>query len=186
MTFRDGPYVDENHLRQGSPRGTFAETIPRILAGGDLAIAATGVELSVGVPLAAGDIVTNLTFIVGGTALASGTAGYAALRSPSGALLGQSADFGSTARSANTVYTVALASPVVIETPGLYLACISFTASTVPTLRGVTVGNAVVAGNLGLSAAALSKSHSSGVGATAPSTLGTPTNVASVPYLVAT
>lgn len=187
MTKQSGGTYNEEYLRQGSPNNsTFAETISRLLAGGDLAIAATGVELAVGVPLQAGETVTNITFITGGTAAGTPTAGYAVLRDPAGNKLVQTADFGSTARAANTAFTVALASAYTPTSAGLYIVGISFTATTVPTLRGVSVGNAVVAGNIGLSAKVLSQSHGSAVGATAPSTIATPTTSASVPYLVCT
>ena len=182
-----GTHHNEDYLRQGSPTNTtFCETIPRILAGGDVAIAATGVVNSVGCPFQFGEVVRNITFITGGTAASVPTAGFAAVYSPAGALLGQTADFGSTARAANTAFTVALASALIIDTPGLYYVAISFTATTVPTLRGVTVGNAVVAGAIGLSAKVLSQTHGSAVGATAPATIATPTTVATIPYLVCT
>jgi len=187
MTKQNGPYFSEDYLRQGSPTNTtFVETIPRYAAGVDLAIAATGVELSIGVPLQAGDIVTNITFFTGATAAGTPTAGYAVLRDSTGAKLAQTADFGSTARAANTAYTVALATAQLITTPGLYYIGISFTATTVPTLRGASVLNAVIAGNLGLSAKVLSQSHGSSVGATAPATIATPTTTFALPYLVCT
>jgi hypothetical protein len=188
MTKQNGPWYDEEYLRQGSPTNTtYAESIPRYVAGGDMAIAATGVELAVAVPLQYGDLVTSIAFVVGGTAAGSPTAGYVCLRSPAGALLAQSADLGSTARAANTAYSIALATPQLITVPGMYLVGVSFTASTVPTLRGVTLGNAAVAGNIAsLGGVVLVKSHGSAVGATAPATVATPTTTAAVPYLVLT
>ena len=175
---QDGDRIAAQHVLQGSPQNsTFAESIPRFLAGGDLAIAATGVALA---------IVTNITFVVGGTALATGTAGYAVLRNSAGTKLVQTADFGSTARSANTAYTVALTAAYTITAAGLYYVGISFTASTIPTLRGVSLGNAAVAGAIGLSAPILAQTHGSSVGATAPTTIATPTTAAVLPYLVIT
>lgn len=184
---RQTPYYDDNHLRQGFPQNaTFAETIPRYLAGTDNAIAATGVVLSTGVPLVPGDVVRSITFVTGATAAAAPTAGFAALYTPAGVLMAQTADFGSTARAANTAFTVTLATPQIAVDPGLYYVAISFTAGTVPTLRGSTVGNAVVAGALGLSARILAQTHGSAVGAVAPGTIATPTTVATIPYLVCT
>ena len=66
----------------------------------------------------------------------------------------------------------------------MYYVGISFTAGTIPTLRGCTVGNAVVAGALGLSQKILSQTHGSSVGATAPATIATPTTTAVIPYVV--
>jgi hypothetical protein len=187
VTRQNGPWYDENYLRQGSPtNSTVAESIPRIQAGGNIAIAATGVVLSVGVPLQFGDRVANVTFSTATTAAGTPTAGFAALYTPAGALLAQTADFGSTARAANTAYTVALATAQIIDTPGLYYAAISFTATTVPTLRGYDMGNAVMNGALGLSFPVLAQSHGSGVGATAPATIATPTTTSTIPWLCLT
>ena len=178
---------DENYMRQGSPgNSTFVESMPRWAAGGDVAIAATGVCLAVGVPFQFGEVVRTITFIVGATAAGTPTAGFAALYTPAGALLAQTADFGSTARAANTGYAVTLATTQTISTPGLYYVSISFTATTVPTLRGISIGNAAVGGNLGLSAAVLCQTHGSAVGATAPGTIATPTTASVIPYLVCT
>lgn len=187
MTKQNGGTYNEEYLRQGSPTNTtFAETMTRLLAGGDVAIAATGVEIAVAIPLQAGETVTSITFIVGATAAGTPTAGYAVLRDPTGVKLAQTADFGSTARAANTAYTVALTAPYTPTSAGLYMVGVSFTASTVPTLRGVSVGNAVVAGAIGLSAKVLAQTHGAAVGAVAPATVATPTTVATVPYLVCT
>ena len=185
MTRKLGGPKNEEYLRQGSPLATtFAESLPRYLATGNLAIGATGVEQTVAVPLQAGDTVTSITFITATTAAATPTAGYACLRSTSGALLAQTADFGSTARAANTAYTVTLATPQLITAAGLYYVGISFTAGTVPTLAGLAVVNAVVNGAIGLSAKVLAQTHGSSVGATAPATVATPTTVANIPYVV--
>lgn len=171
--------LNPDWLRAGSPV-VFAESVPKILAGSDLAIAATGVELAFDIELDAGDLVTNLTFVTGGTAAGTPTAGYAVLRDGTGAKLAQTADFGSTARAANTAYTVALASAYQITATGVYKVGISFTASTVPTLRGVSMANAAVAAV----GRACTQTHGSSVGATAPSTIATPTTAFAVPYIL--
>lgn len=185
MTKQNGNLYHDDYLRQGSfTNATCQESISRLQAGGNIAIAATGVELSIGIPLNAGDVVTNITFITATQAAVSPTAGYACLRSPAGALLAQTADFGSTARAANTKYTVALATAQVITTPGLYYVGISFTAGTVPTLRGVDLGNAAVPAALITGMPILVQSHGSSVGATAPATIATPTTTSTVPYIL--
>lgn len=187
MTRKRGNLISDDYLRQGAPTNvTFAETIPRYSAGADLAIAATGVELSVGVPLNSGDLVTTITFVTGATAAGTPTAGYLCLRDPAGALLAQSADLGNTARTANTAYGIALATAQLISTPGLYYVGISFTAGTVPTLRGATVLNGIIAGAVVTGAKVLSRSHGSAVGAVAPATTATPTTTFAIPYLVCT
>ncbi len=174
------PTVNPHWLRAGAPAGVYAESVPKIVAGSDLAIAATGVELSAMVPLQAGTVVSSITFVTGGTAAGSPTAGYACLRNPSGVLMAQTADFGSTARAANTAFTVSLATAQLIPSDGLYRFGISFTASTVPTLRGASLANAALAA-VGTPVAV---THGSSVGATAPATTVTPTSVFAVPYLL--
>ena len=185
---QEGTRYAEEWLRQGKPANTstFAETVPRWACGTDGAIAASGVVLSAAIPLVPGDIATNITFVTGGTAAGTPTAGFAALYDPDGALLAQTADFGSTARAADTAYTVALASAQVISTPGLYYVSISFTASTVPTLVGAAVDNAIIAGAAGIGQEILVQSHGSGVGATAPSTITSATTTAMIPWLAVT
>lgn len=188
MTKQNGNLYNDDYLRQGSPTNTtFAETVPRWLAGANGAIAATGVVLSAGIPLNAGDKVTNITFVTATTAAGTPTAGFAALYSPAGALLAQTADFGSTARAANTAFTVALATAQLITTAGLYYVSISFTAGTVPTLRGCDLGSSsVLGGAIGLSAPVLVQSHGAAVGAAAPATIATPTTTTLIPYLAVT
>jgi len=187
MTKQNGNYFDEHHLRQGSPvNTTHVESFPRNACGANVAIAATGVCHSTAVPLQAGDLVTSITFVTATTAAGTPTAGFVALYSPAGVLLAQSADFATTARAANTVFRINLATAQLITTAGLYYATISFTAGTVPTLRGLDVGNAVMAGALGLTAGVLAQTHGSAVGAVAPATIATATTVATVAYLVLT
>ena len=42
MTRQNGPYFDENYLRQGSPtNSTFSESVPRFAAGGNLSALTT-------------------------------------------------------------------------------------------------------------------------------------------------
>jgi hypothetical protein len=174
------PTIFGDWARAGSPTGAFAESCPKLLAGGDLAIGATGVELTAMIALPAGLVVSNITFVTGATAAATPTAGYVCLRSTAGALLAQSADFASTARAANTAYTVALATPQVASAGGLYRVGISFTAGTVPTLRGVSLGNAAVAA-VGTTIAV---THGAAVGGVAPASTATPANAAVVPYFL--
>lgn len=187
MTKQNGNLYNDEYLRQGSPTNTtFAETIPRWLASANGAIAATGVALSAGIPLNAGDKATNITFVTGTQAAVTPTAGFVALYTPAGALLAQSADFGSTARAADTAYTVALTASQLITTAGLYYVTISFTAGTIPTLKGFNIGNASMSGAIGLSCPILVQSHGSAVGGVAPATIATPTTTSVMPYLAVT
>lgn len=186
MTRQNGDLFHPEYLRQGSPtNATFAESVPRWAAASNLSALTTQVMLSVGLPLNAGDLVTSLTFVSGATAAGTPTNWWFALYSPAGALLSQSADKTSTAWAANTAKTLALATPQLITVAGLYYAAIMVKATTVPTLRGATVGDAVVAGALGLAAKILAQTSGSSLTDTAPATIDTPTTVANIPYAVA-
>lgn len=187
MTRQNGPNYDEEYLRQGAPTNiTMAESCSRADAIANVAIGATGVVHTTAIPLQAGDVVRSITFLTGTTAAVTPTAGYAALRTPAGVVVAQSADFGSTARAANTAYTVAMTALYLVTTPGLYLVDISFTAATVPSLIGKALQNAVAAGAIGLSLPVLAQTHGSAVGAVPPATVATPTTVATIPYYALT
>lgn len=176
---QQGPLINEQWLRQGSPTGSFVETLPRLNAGTDNAIAATGVEHCTAVVLQAGDVVTNITFLTGGTAADTPTHQYVCLRTGAGVLIAQSADKTSTARAANTAYTIALSTPYTVTAAAVFYVGIAFTATACPTLRGATLGNAAVGDNVGtLGFKVWAQTHGSAVGATAPATIATPTVVA--------
>lgn len=182
---------DPENIRQGSSiTGTYQESVPRHECSADNALAASGAVFSTGVPLQTGDVVSSVTFTVGGTAALTPTAGFVALYSPAGVLLAQSADMGTTARAANTEYTVALASPQTIGVAGVYYAAISFTAATVPTAWGAVLGNAILAGagsitNPGVRRI-LAQTHGAAVGAIAPPTITGATPAPRIPYVVCT
>lgn len=187
MTKQNGPLYDEEYLRQGSPTNTtYAESFPRHQAASNIAIAATGVVHSSTIPLQYGDVAGALTFVTATTAAGSPTAGYAALRTPSGVVVATTADFGSTARAANTAFKVSFTTPYLVTEPGLYIIDISFTASTVPTLAGKSVIHATVAGAVVSGAPILAQTHGSSVGATPPATIATPTTVATLPWFAIT
>jgi len=195
MARQSAPLFNEEHIRQGGPsNATFQESYPRYLCSVNNAIGATGVAHATFVPVQPGDVISNVTFITATTAAATPTAGFVAIYSSAGALLGQSADFATTARAANTAFTVALVSPITISgassaASGVFVS-ISFTAATVPTLRGISTGDAAVSGTTGITSPStprvLAQSHGSAVGATAPATIATPTTVATPCYFALT
>jgi hypothetical protein len=174
-------------LLNGSPAGTVRSNIDRTDVSSDTAAIATGTMLNAAVYLFAGDVVTNLTFTSGATAGASLTHWFFALYDTQAtpALIAQSADQTSTAWAANTSKTLALSAPYTVPTTGWYRAAVSITASTVPTLIGVTVqtkaSSGVVSGQV-----MLAQTSGSAVGATAPATIATPATATQVPYVVAT
>lgn len=147
----------------------------------DVAALATGVMTSVPIYLVAGDTITNLTFISAGTAAGTPTAYWAALYSPAGALLSQSADKTSTAWAADTAVTFALGAAQKITKSGLYYAAINVTATTPPTLIGTRGQKAVLTGEVNLS-----QTSGSSLTTTAPATIASPAFKAATPLVIAT
>ncbi|MGW1661055.1 hypothetical protein [Streptomyces microflavus] len=147
----------------------------------DVAAAATGVMCSVAVYLHDGDLISNLTFISGGTAGGTLTNQFAALYSGAGVLLAQSSDKTSEAWAADTAKTFALATAQRITKSGVYYAALSVAASTVPTLVGTVGAKPLLAGE-----GNLAQTSGSSLTATAPATIATPAFKRAVPLVVAT
>lgn len=100
-------------------------------------------------------------------------------------LLSQSADQTNTAWAANTVKTLALATPQRITTAGVYYAAIMVKATTPPTLLGHSVALAGAAASI-LSSKVLAQTSGASLTDTAPATIATPTTIATVPFVVLT
>lgn len=143
----------------------------------------TQIMTAVPIFLAAGDVITNLSFQSGATAAGTPTNWWFALydNSATPALLAQTADQTTGAWAANTVKTLALSSPVTIKNTGVYWAAVMVKATTVPTLVGSVVGRPVATGEINLAV-----TSGSTLAATAPATLATPTAQGFAPYCVAT
>lgn len=156
------------------------ENLPRIGLD-DVPALATGVMTSVPVYLVEGDLVSTLTFISGGTGAGTPTNYWAALYSPAGALLGQSADKTSTAWAADTAVGFALTTAYRVPRSGTYYAAINVTATTVPTLVGTQAAKPVVTGE-----GNLSQSSGSGLTGTAPATIASPAWKRQVPLVIVT
>jgi hypothetical protein len=192
MTRQGPPLFAEQHILEGpaiARNDTFRATLPRNTATTNNAIGATGVAHATAIALQAGDVVTSITFVTATTAAATPTAGFIALydatvSQSAPTLMAQSADFGSTARAANTAYTVSLATAQTITTAGLYYVSISFTAGTVPTLAGMAYHNAVMSGIIITGMPTMAWTHGSAVGATAPATIASGTAVATPCYYI--
>lgn len=185
MATRYPSNVDPDWLLEGSPSDFRAQNIEQIDCTTDLTTLTTAVMTTVALPLQAGVTVTNLTVKSGATPAGTPTAYWLALYSPAGALLSQSADQTSTAWAANTVKTLALATPQLVSTAGVYYAAIMVAATTPPTLIGKTVGIAGAAASI-LSSKVLAQTSGSALAATAPATIASPTTIATVPLVIAT
>ncbi|GAA1026834.1 hypothetical protein GCM10009557_05940 [Virgisporangium ochraceum] len=187
-TLADAPAFDlPFNALPGVDQKTFIRTnIPAWACTSDLAATGTGVAIGTRVFLRKGDVVTNLAFVAGNTALATGTAGWHALYDPDGNKLAQSAAQGATAWAANTARKLALTAPYTITADGFYIVATSTTASTVQTLIGaapIVTASAIVAGS---QSKAMGFTFGSATGDTAPSTTGTQTGVAKCPLAIVT
>lgn len=176
----DAPY----NALPGVPDSAFVRTnIPAWAATSDLAATATGVAIGTRVFLRKGDVVSNVTFVAGATALVTGTAGWHALYSPAGVLLAQSAAQGAAAWAANTARKLNLATAQTITADGWYIVATSTTAATVQTLLGcapiVTASAAMHASSL-----PLGFTFGAATGDVAPATTGAQTAVAKCPFIL--
>jgi hypothetical protein len=177
---------------EGQPTGFARSNLSRYVAGTDNAAAGTGVMHSAAIVLTAGETVTNVTFFTGGTAAGTPTNWWVALydnaSSPTTApaLMAQSADQLTAAAAANTKFTLALATAQRIPVTGVYYVAIMFTATTPPTIRGATTGNAVLSTGALTGSKVLARTSGSGLTGTAPTTIASPTTVATVPWVTLT
>jgi hypothetical protein len=182
---------ERDWLMQGSPTGTFFENFPNEGATTDLvASLLTAVMTSVAMPLVQGATVSNISYLIGATALVTPQHSWVALYSPAGALLAQSADITAAVAAANTVKTVTLTTPQYINATGVFFAAIMYAASgTIPTLVGRVSGlNATGQAALNTAFTMPNDSQTSGsaLTTTAPATIATPTVIMPTPYVVCT
>jgi hypothetical protein len=144
---------------------------------------ADAVMTSVAVHLRAGDLVTNLSFTSGNTAVGTPAHWWFALYSNAAtpALLAQAADQVDAAWAANTTITLPLATAQRITTSGIYWASVMVDATSVCTLLGSVVAPAIATGERNLAV-----TSGSALAATAPATIATPTAKRFVPRVVIT
>lgn len=185
MSTRYDPTSNADWLLDGSPAGVRHSNMRQLDCDADLDPLTTAVMLSVAVPVATGDLITSITFKSGATAADTPANWWFALYDSDGALLGQSADQTTTAWAANTVKTLALATPVRIGSARVVYAAIMVKATDVPSLIGKSVGIAGAAASI-LSSKVLAQTSGSALTTTPPATIATPTTIASVPFVVLT
>ena len=156
--------------------------------GGNLAALTTQIMTSVAVPVEAGDVITSVTFVSATTAAGTPAnwwfAAYSSASTP--VLLRQTADQLTAAWAANTAKTLPLTSPYQVVDSGVLYVAIHVKATTVPTLAGISLGNAAFAGALVTGQKVLAQTSDSALVGTAPATMGTPTTVATVPLAILT
>jgi hypothetical protein len=166
-----------------SPDTFYRANMSRIGVENAAAALTTQVMTAVPVFLNAGDLVTNLTFLSGGTAAGTPTNYWFALydNAATPALLAQTADQLTAAWAANTAKTLALSAPVRIQKTGIYWAVCMVKATTVPSLIGATCARPILSGEKNLAVT----SGSALVG-TAPATLAAPAVQDFAPLVVVT
>jgi hypothetical protein len=183
----DHTHAGETWFLNGSQfcRETFDR---RIMGSADMAALTTQVMLSQAIVLCAGDVVTNLSFRTGATAAGTPTNWWLALYDSQAtpALLAQTADQTTGAIAANTNFTKALSAPQTITVTGVYYVALMVKATTVPTIRGISLGNSVLATGIVTGQKTLCQTSGSALTTTAPATIATPTAVGTQPYIVAT
>jgi hypothetical protein len=151
--------------------GNLAETMDRVYCPEvNTTVATTGQIFCQAIWLTAGTTVTNISFHSATTAASAPTHYVFALYDSSRNLLASTADQTSTAWGATTLKTIAVGTPYLISTTGLYYLMFAMVATTVPTLKG---GTARTGGQLAGQAPILngisSTTYSTG---TAPSSIG--------------
>lgn len=180
------PLAFEDWLLAGSPAAIRRESLQRRHLTTDHAAAlVTQVMTHVAVPVNVGDVITNISFLSGATAAGTPTNWFFALYDASGTLLAQSADQTTAEWAADTVKTLALATPQTISVDGIVYAAIMVKATTVPSLVGSLMPRAAVSTGV-LSQKRLAGNSGSALTATAPATIATPTAQVQVPYCVLT
>lgn len=152
--------------------GNLGETIDRNLCPEvNTTFATTGQIYCQAVWLTAGSTVSNISFHSATTAAGTPTHYVFALYNLNRNLLATTADQTSTAWAANTLKTIAVTSPYLVPTTGLYYLMISVVATTVPTLKGGTARTGgQLAGQAPIISGLSSTTYSTG---TAPASLGT-------------
>jgi hypothetical protein len=125
--------------------GTIAETMPRELCNeANLSALTSGTLQMQPIWLRAGQVCTNISFFSATTAAGTPTNQLFGLYGPNRALFAQTSNDTTTAWAANTIKTLALSSAITIPVTGLYYVAIMVTATTVPTLKGVSSSSVLV------------------------------------------
>lgn len=126
--------------------GAKAESVPRTLAGVNIAAATSGTMVMQAIWLPAGMVISNLITMSGTTASATQTNRWLALYDQNRALLRQGPNASATVIAANTLWSDAITSYTTTYS-GLYYIGIMTAATTANSLIGVTAaGNAAIKG----------------------------------------
>jgi hypothetical protein len=158
-----------------------ASTYPRTCGGASQTVIASGVMSLVAAYLEAGTVVTNITFVSGGTAAGTPTNQWFALYDGSRNKLAVTSDALTAAWAGSTAKTLALSSPYTVTTSGVYYLGIMVKATTVPSLVGMAVNP-----GLSMMAPVVAGNDATNTGlttpATAPAVAAALTAIGAIPY----
>lgn len=143
-------------------------------------IGATGVMASYGIPLYAGDIVTNIAFRSGSQAAVTPTHWWFALYDVNGVLMNQTADQLTAAWALDTVKDVPLVAAQKITTSGIHYVAIMMTAATIINVLGAIMADAATGAGYVAGMQPKARTSGSALTTTAPGTIATPTNIIGV------
>lgn len=119
--------------------GTVSETMPRMLCSeANLSALTSGTLHMTALYLRAGQKINNISYHSATTAAGTPTNQFFALYDINRALLAQTANATTGAWAANSIKTLALTAQYTVPSDGLYYVAIMVTATTVPTLKGLT------------------------------------------------
>ncbi len=183
------PLKNDKWLLNGSPAVTVLprESVDRRDVTSDVAgVLVSGEMLSVAIPVQAGDVINDITFVSGATAAGTPTHYWFALYNEAGNLISQTADQTTAAWAAGTAKKLALPAPYVVESETILYAAICVVATTVPSLVCNAVALAFVSGALITGQVVRAQISGTGLTTTAPATIASPTTTANVPYAVLT
>lgn len=123
--------------------GTLAESIPRmLLSEANLAALTSGTLYLQAIYLRAGTKISSISFSTATTAAGTPTNCFFALYDASRNKLAETANQLTAAWAANTLKTLALTAQYTVPTSGIYYVGLMVTATTVPTMKGLTAKTA--------------------------------------------
>jgi hypothetical protein len=158
------------------------ETVRRPAPISDNVVLTNQVMISAAIPMIAGDVISRIAARTGGTAGATISNWWFALYDTNLALLQQTPDQASAALASNTTLDLAFNAPIRVPASGIYYAGFMVNATTRPSMMSLL---SVAGVNAGLVAGQkiISQTSGSGLTATAPATIATPTSVGSTLYV---
>lgn len=162
----------------------FRETMPRAaVVNNNVPMASTGVMWNQSITLYKGDVISNIGFFSGSTALSAATHWWFALYDTALNKQGQTLDKTSTAWAAATAVTLGLTGSYTVTTTGVHYISVMVAATTVPSLHGSNVPSNVVSQASGITnVLPFNTTSGSALTTTAPATISSPSPASNCGY----